>query len=189
MLKSRFTMTASTSMSLFCQWLLNEPEGNTPPTAIVLHGDPVHVNDTLINEISQYLNEYDDEADGLWLNATTELISKVATDPNSRRLLGMQDIADQDQANTPREFLSTLHTLIERGHLVFQAPGGGIGPIETSRAFHAGVGRCHDMTTRCHIIIDPEMVASKCVPQIIADVFLEWAHCDERDCKGISKIR
>ena len=189
MLKLNSAMTASSSMSAFCQWLLNEPDSKTPPSAIVLHGSPSRVNDSLVNEIAQYLNEYDDEADGLWLNATQELALKIARDPSSRRLLGMPDLSAQEEAETPQEFLQTLQSLIQRGHLVFKAPANDLDLPKSSRAFHAGVGAYHEITTRCHIIIDPEMVDLKCLPQIIADVFLEWAHCDERSSNGIRQIR
>jgi len=180
MMKHLSAMTASSSMQTFCQWLLSDANGKLPPSAIVLQGDPSFVNDRLVGEISQYLNEYDDDADGPWLNASSELIQRIAADPSSRRLLGMADLTSPDEAKSPAEYLRTLNALTKRGHLVFRDPGEADHTIEHPRVFRAGVGGREQVKGRCHIIIDPSMMSAECVPQVIADVFLEWVHCDER---------
>jgi hypothetical protein len=184
-------MTHSTTMSLFCQWLLNEADRKHPTTAIVLHGSATHVGDHLVNEIAGYLNEYDEEADGLWLNATHELVLKVAADPSSRRLLGLDDLAPDQATDTPEQYLKTLQMLGSRGHLVYQAPDGGLGAPECGRSFHAGIGtKGQTFKARCHITLDPELIGPACIAPILADVFLEWAHCDERSTRtGIQPVR
>ena len=61
-------------MSVFHQWLLLDPESATSAHAIVLHTPDTVPCDKLIQEICEYLNEYDDEGDGRWLPATDELV-------------------------------------------------------------------------------------------------------------------
>lgn len=167
-------------MSAFCQWLLNEPGNTTPPSAIVLQGDPRVVNDQLVGSIAQYLNEYDDDAEGLWLSAGNELIKRITADPSSRRLLGMKDLASPDLAGSAQERMLTLAELARHGHLVFRAPGQGVRELNNSSLFHAGIGSLDQIQSPCHIIVDPTMMAIPCIPQMIADVFLEWASCNQR---------
>jgi hypothetical protein len=173
-------MTASTSMSVFCQWLLAESAGQHPSCAIMLHGDPTLVNDHLIQDVTDYLNEYDDAADGIWLSATNELVQKVANDPSNRRLLGLADLQNQSDANTHTEFLKALVAIGKKGHIVCLSPVSCPDDLQTSKTFHAGVGAADTIHKECHMILNPDRIDQKSIPSIIADVFLEWLNCTER---------
>ena len=73
-------MTASTSMSVFHQWLLAEPSRMASACAIILHCDDSTPYGLLIQNIADYLNEYDDDGDGRWLPATPDLVRKISLD-------------------------------------------------------------------------------------------------------------
>jgi hypothetical protein len=130
----------------------------------------------LIAEIADYLNEYDDEGEGRWLPATAELVAKVSADDNYRQLLGIPEHATPEAAG----HVKTLAALGRRGHVVFQWPESaedGLGEIQT---FHAGVGQAANIGEKCHLILNPELIAFSCIAHIIGDVFLEWHHSSSR---------
>ena len=182
-------MTASTSMSVFHQWLLADPASQTSACAIILHGNDSLINDHLIKEITEYLNEYDDDGDGRWLPATAELIGKIARDPSHRRLLGMEENAPSIPGDNPEEFRKTLSALGQRGHVVFRAPGVSDQDLALANTFHAGVGAAAGIHEKCHLILDPDLMDHKCIAHIIGDVFLEWLHSEMRRCAPIQDIR
>lgn len=167
-------MTSSTPMSVFCQWLLADTPTDAPACAIVLHGHKDDANNTLIENLAQYLNEYDEEADGLWLSATDELIRKASSDPSNRRLLGLPDLADPDDACRQEEIIKSLKALGKKGHLVFRCPQEPGTDLTPGRAFHAGIGNHLTIKTPCHICVDPALMPNASIPHIIGDVFLEW---------------
>jgi hypothetical protein len=180
-------MTASTSMSVFHQWLLLDPENTASAHAIVLHTTDAATCDRLIQDISEYLNEYDDEGDGRWLPATPELVEKVARDPSHRRLIGLPDDSCRQPAGSQPDLAKTLAALGKRGHVVFRTPGLTDAELGINNAFHAGVGPI-DETSDCHLILNPDLMGRKCIAHIIGDVFLEWLHCEtQRD--SIQDIR
>ena len=174
-------MTASIPMSVFCQWLLADTSGQIPACAIAIHGTASECSDKIIHEIAQYLNEYDDEADGLWLGATEELIAKVAEDPSNRRLLGLADLSDPRDAKSKIEISKAIKALSQKGHMIFRYPDELIDELTSSQTFHAGVGNHASVSAPCHITVDPDLIPSKAIPHIIGDVFLEWllhtGHC------------
>jgi hypothetical protein len=176
-------MTATTSLSVFHQWLLADPASNASACAIIIHGDQDPDSSHLISDIAQYLNEYDDDGDGRWLPATSELVEKIARDANHRRLLGLDEMDDS--------FTGGCHNLLgalgRRGHVVFRWPGVSDKELDLADAFHAGVG--HGLHDRCHIIVDPELMDSRCVARVIGDVFLEWLHSESRRNPSIRDIR
>lgn len=180
-------MTASVSMSVFHQWLLADPSSASPACAIILHIPGSRPCELLIQEISDYLNEYDDEAEGRWLPATPELVGKVARDPNHRRLLGMSENPTGPQDET--ELHKTLAALGQRGHVVFRAPGVPGEGIKLSNTFHAGVGAAGEIHDECHLIINPDLMDQKCVAHVIGDVFLEWLLSETHRNSGIQDIR
>lgn len=181
------SMTASVSMSVFHQWLLAEPPGNLPACAIILHIPDSRPCELLIQEISDYLNEYDDEGDGRWLPATPELVEKVSRDPNHRRLLGMNE-GPVSRLCEP-ELLNTFAALGQRGHVVFRAPGVTGGNLKLANTFHAGVGSAAEIGDDCHVILNPELMGQKCIGHVIADVFLEWLHDEGHRNSSIRDIR
>jgi hypothetical protein len=176
-------------MSVFHQWLLVDPANTNSAHAIILHMADCRPCDLLIQEISEYLNEYDDEGDGRWLPATPELVDKVARDPSHRRLLGLTDPAHGPQAETPLLLPETLRALGRRGHVIFRSPGMSDSEIGLTNAFHAGVGTGNDIHDDCHLILNPDMMGQKCVAHIIGDVFLEWLHCEPNRGESIRDIR
>lgn len=165
-------MTATTSFSAFHQWLLADPATLASACAIVLHVDPTSPGAFLVEEITDYLNEYDDDGDGSWLPATDSLIAKVCADGNYRQLLGIPDRVGDDEVET----LRTLGALAQRGRVVFQMPDEEAPDLGTIRTFHAGVGAVRDEFETCHLVLNPRLIDHKCIAHIIGDVFLEWLH-------------
>jgi hypothetical protein len=182
-------MTASTSMSAFHQWLLADPASKAPPCAIVLHCDDSCCCARLIQDIADYLNEYDDEGDGRWLPATPELVEKISQDANHRRLLGMEEINTGGTGVASSGYRKTLTALGQRGHVVFRSPGDSTDELDLARTFHAGVGHARDIPNKCHLLLNPELMDQKCIAHIIGDVFLEWLHCDMHRNAPIHDIR
>jgi len=180
-------MTASTSMSVFHQWLLADPASKTSACAIILHIADSRPCGLLIQEITDYLNEYDDDGDGRWLPATPELVEKVAKDPNHRRLLGMGENALGTECGS--ELQQTLSALGQRGHVVFRSPGAPDESLNLANTFHAGVGRAGEIADECHLILNPDLMDQKCIAHVIGDVFLEWLHCETRRNAPIQDIR
>jgi hypothetical protein len=182
-------MTASTSMSVFHQWLLADPMSQTSACAIILHGNEALTDDYLIREITEYLNEYDDDGDGRWLPATNELVDRIARDPSHRRLLGMPENGTPRDMDPKAEYLKTLTSLGQRGHVVFHSPGVPDQELNLANTFHAGIGGAAEITEKCHLILDPDLMDHKCISHIIGDVFLEWLHCESRRNAPIQDIR
>jgi hypothetical protein len=182
-------MTASISMSVFHQWLLADATSSTSACAIVLHIPASRPCELLIQEITDYLNEYDDDGEGRWLPATPELVQKVARDPSHRRLLGMSDVPPNQPADPAPELLKTLAALGQRGHVVFRAPGEPEEALDLANTFHAGVGTAGEVSDACHLILNPELMDQNCIAHVIGDVFLEWLHCESRRNGAIQDIR
>jgi len=178
-------MTASISMSVFHQWLLADSTSSSPACAIVLHVPNSRPCELLIQEISDYLNEYDDDGDGRWLPATPELVEKLTFDPNHRRLLGMSEVPVEKSRELPK----ILAALGQRGHVIFRAPCPADGELKLANTFHAGVGAAGEIRDECHLIINPELMGQKCVAHIIGDVFLEWLLSENRSYPAIQDIR
>jgi hypothetical protein len=182
-------MTASVSLSVFHQWLLADPASKTSACAIVLHIADSRPCDLLIQEIADYLNEYDDDGDGRWLPASPQLVEKISQDANHRRLLGVtvisEDKVDQPHAET-RNILSALG---RRGHVVFRSPGPADEQPGIANAFHAGVGTPGEINGQCHLILNPELMDQSCIARVIGDVFLEWLLWQSRPHESIRDIR
>lgn len=130
-------MTASTSMSVFHQWLLADPASQASACAIVLHGKESDSTDPLLREITDYLNEYDDDGDGRWLPATEELVKKIEHDPSDRRLLGMPETGSSNPDSSRTEFMKTLTALGQRSLVVFRSPGIPTQDLKLANTFHA----------------------------------------------------
>lgn len=182
-------MTASISMSVFHQWLLADPASKASACAIILHGGEFAPFGMLIQEIAEYLNEYDDDGEGRWLPATPELVGKVAKDPNHRRLLGMDENGFPEPLDPADEFRKTLSALGQRGHVVFQSTGIPDEELDLAHTFHAGIGMAEDISGKCHIILNPELIDQKCIAHIVGDVFLEWLNCEMRRNPTIRGMR
>ncbi|MDP3849606.1 MAG: hypothetical protein Q8Q59_03820 [Luteolibacter sp.] len=182
-------MTASISMSVFHQWLLADPASKTSACAIILHIADSRPCELLIQEISDYLNEYDDDGDGRWLPASPELVDKIARDPNHRRLLGLNETSLDKGGRAGPELHKTLSALGLRGHVVFRSPGVPDETLDLANTFHAGVGTLGEITDPCHLILNPALMDQNCIAHVIGDVFLEWLHCETRRNAPIQDIR
>jgi len=177
-------MTANTSFSAFHQWLLVEPATSASARAIVLHVDAFLPGTFLIQGIADYLNEYDDDADGTWLPATGELIAKVSADENSRQLLGIPENVHEGAAGQ----LQTLAALGKRGRVVFQSPAASPPDLGGMKSFRAGIGAAPNKFKDCHLVLNPDLIDQKSIAHIIGDVFLEWLHCDFRRGTALRQI-
>jgi hypothetical protein len=182
-------MTASVSLSVFHQWLLADPASQTSACAIVLHIADSRPCDLLIQEITDYLNEYDDDGDGRWLPASPLLVEKISHDANHRRLLGLSEVPAARTDDADSETRNTLTALGQRGHVVFRSPGLSDDELGLANAFHAGVGSTGEITGECHLILNPELMDQSCIAHVIGDVFLEWLHWQSRHHDGIRDIR
>jgi hypothetical protein len=183
-------MTASSrTMSFFHQWLLAIPARTPGASAIIVHLPEGQPCTKLIQGIADYLNEYDDDADGRWLPATPELVEKVTRDPSNRRLLGLQESTATDPENSAIDQLNTLGALGQRGYVVFRAPGVSDDSLQLANTFHAGVGNAWEIPGKCHVVLNPDLMGQQCIPHIIGDVFLEWLHCENSRSHPIRDIR
>lgn len=182
-------MTASISMSVFHQWLLADPASTASAYAIILHIADSRPCELLIQEISDYLNEYDDDGDGRWLPATPELVAKVARDPSHRTLLGLPETPNIKSTGPLPDISGTLSALGQRGHVVFRSSGASDEELGLANAFHAGVGTAGEIQDECHLVLNPELIDQKCIAHVIGDVFLEWLHCETRRGSAIQDIR
>jgi hypothetical protein len=178
-------MIASTSLSVFHQWLLVEPASPSPACAIILHGDATVAGERMVQEIAEYLNEYDDDSDGGWLPATEELVGKISQDANHCQLLGLGENLGQDSEG----FAKVLTALGRRGHVVFRAPGASLDKVNLENTFHAGIGQAAGSSAACHLILNPNLIEPKCMAHIIGDVFLEWFYCETHRNPAIYEIR
>ncbi|MEI8037354.1 MAG: hypothetical protein WCJ14_03085 [Verrucomicrobiota bacterium] len=167
-------------MSVFHQWLLAAPATPAPACAIILHCDDSTPAAHLIQDIADYLNEYDDDADGCWLPASPDLVRDLATDARHRRRLGMAEIDPTAIGNPQAEYLKTLACLVQRGHVVFRSPDSATHPWQLANTFHAAVGGDPEITEKCHLFLNSGLMDQKCIAHVIGDVFLEWLHCDLR---------
>lgn len=166
-------MTASNSLSAFHQWLLAEPSGHAPVRTIMLHGDVTVFSDRLLEEIADYLNEYDDDDAGCWLAATSGLVRQVSEDENLLELFG---IADGCRPGSNQQIRNTLIALGHRGHVIIRAVVPPDKELELPHAFHAGIGNPFDDAVKCHLVLNHELMDPASLAHIIGDVFLEWLH-------------
>jgi hypothetical protein len=176
-------------MSAFHQWLLADPASMMSACAIILHIGESRPCDLLIQEITDYLNEYDDEGEGRWLPASPQLVEKITHDINHRRLLGLGEIPAANEGGAGSEEANILHALGRRGHVVFRTPGLSDRELGITNAFHAGVGTAGEIAGNCHLILNPELMDQSCIAHIIGDVFLEWLHWHARHHTEIQDIR
>jgi len=181
-------MIAITPLSTFHQWLLASPGVQTPSRTIVIHGDPCFSKDQLIEEIANYLNEYDEEGAGRWLPATSGLVLQVSENPELRQLLGMADPCPNCPPNGPCGIRKTLTALGLRGHVVFRSDVPEAKTLDLPQAFHAGIGTGVGKGVKCHLVLDPDLVQPKSMAHIVSDVFLDWCHEETHRSAGDRKI-
>ena len=166
-------MTAFNSLSIFHQWLLAEPSGHAPVRTIMLHGDATVFSDHMLEEIADYLNEYDDDDAGCWLAATSGLVRQVSEDEH---LLQLLEIAEICPPGSSRSIRNTLVALGTRGHVIIRAVVPPDKELELPLAFHAGIGTLSNDAVKCHLVLNHELMDPASLAHIIGDVFLEWLH-------------
>jgi hypothetical protein len=173
MLKPLDCMIATNNLSNFHHWLLSMPVASASARAIVLHGGSPGFRERLIEELTEYLNEYDDDGAGRWLAATSDLVMQVSESPELRCLLGIEDGCQNCPPKSPCGIRKTLSALGKRGHVIVPSTK----DVEVPEAFHAGIDSNSDTAGHCHILLNPELMNPTCFAPIIGDVFLEWLHC------------
>ncbi|MEN9974793.1 MAG: hypothetical protein RLZZ282_799 [Verrucomicrobiota bacterium] len=176
-------------MFVFRPWQHADSASNASACAIILHGQDAGTCAELIDEIANYLNEYDDDGDGRWLPANQKLIEKMARESHPYRLLSHADVGDPDRVDLEAGYRKTLTGLIQRGHVILRSPVGAHEPLGLSTTFHVGVGCARMIPEKCHLILDPDLMDQKCMAHIIGDVFLEWHHCEMRRGSSIHEIK
>lgn len=158
----------------FHKWLAAGSENQSPPCSILIHGEESPAKAVLIQQIAEYLNEYDDEGDGRWLAATDEMVQRISGDSFLRQLIGLQ----YDIASGRAAFEKTFCALAARGHVVTLYPAGFDQGLGATHTFDVGLG---DMPLEsCHMVLNPGKIAPAHLAPIIGDVFLEWFHHDVR---------
>lgn len=173
-------MSKSQSLSVFHQWLLADPERKGSAFAIILHQDDPSPSESLIEDITNHLNEFDDSSEGNWLPATPELVERIARDPSHRRMLGLQEEQNPPSSGHPR----TLAALGQRGHVVLRSPADG--NLNLANTFHVGLGNPKNLPECCHVTLNSGLMDQKCIAHLIGDVFLEWLHSEVRKCRESS---
>jgi hypothetical protein len=169
-------MTVNNVLSAFHQWLLAEPSGHAPIRTIILHGGSDVFSERLIEEIADYLNEYDDDDAGCWLGATSDLVQQVSIDSNLRELLGIADGCPNCPPTSPCGTRKTLAALGNRGHVIFRNLSGSDQELDLPFAFHAGIGSSTDVAVKCHLVLNPDLMDPASLAHIVGDIFLEWLH-------------
>ncbi|MES2476026.1 MAG: hypothetical protein V4640_09610 [Verrucomicrobiota bacterium] len=173
-------MSAIPSLSAFHHWLLASPGSACPSRTVILHGPSPDAIDPMIQEIADYLNEYDEDGEGRWLAATPELVRQISSDADSRKLLGMADPCPNCPPHGACGIGKTLTALSHRGYVVFRAETPANKPLDLPHAFHAGIGAAECDAPRCHLVLNPDLVQPRSLAHLVSDVFLDWHH--ESDC-------
>ncbi len=181
-------MPATQSLPAFHEWLLVVVPEPTASCSIVLHGPASSGAPRIAEKIAVYLNEYDAEADGHWLAVPAELVATIAADPSQRALLGIGDGCGNCPPTSPCGLKKTLAALATRGHVVLDSPLGAAATRGMENVFHAGIGLPPDGLDDCHLIVNPALFPATCIAQVIADVFLEWLACEDRQAARFERL-
>lgn len=173
-------MISTNPLAAFHQWLLAPSNTPDPSRTVVIHGDPRFSKDQLIEEIADYLNEYDDDGAGRWLAATSALVIQISEDPGLRKLLRMDAPCPNCPPTGPCGIRKTLTALGLRGHVVFRSDIPEDKTLKLPEAFHAGIGPGTGKRVKCHLVLDPDLVRPKTMAHIVSDVFLDWRNAETR---------
>jgi hypothetical protein len=182
-------MPSPPTLSDFHRWLLGESGACGSTAAIVLHLGPTVAAKHLSARIATYLNEYDGDSEGRWFAIPGDLVAAIASDAPHRALLGLGEGCINCPPASPCGLKKTLAALAGLGHVILDSPLAAAATREMQGVFHVGVGLPPDGLDDCHVIVNPEIFPNQCLPQVIADVFLEWFACDQRGTPRIATIR
>ena len=181
-------MTAVPSMSSIRQWFRAAAPDAPAACSIVLHGTPTSLSGHLAAGIATYLNEYDDDGDGLWLAIPPELVPLIAEDPGPRHILGLDADPEHVPPTSPAGIRKALAAMAALGHTVLDSPLAAAATRPLRNVFHVGLGLPPDSLTTCHLILNPTLFHPSSLPLIVGDVFLEWANSPIRRTTPIHEI-
>jgi hypothetical protein len=173
-------MPTTQSLPAFHRWLLGGAAACQGACAIVIHRGPADATPQLAPRIAAHLNEYDGEGEGRWISIPAEMVGTIANDPAQRALLGIGEGCANCPPASPCGLKKTLAALAKHGHVVLESPLAAAATHGVEQVFHVGVGLPPDGLEDCHVIINPELFQADCIPQVIADVYLEWFACASR---------
>lgn len=156
-------------LSEFHRWLYAE---RTPsPGAIVLHGTP-RLPIGLVARLEQHLNEFDEDARGLWQGFAPELVLELSGASNERRLLGLPDACDHDGCGTARACSKVCCALARRGFAVLEGVQAIDACADLEPVFRVSLGAGEQDVF--HLCLKPEWFNLRALPAIIGDTYLEW---------------
>jgi len=173
-------MPTSQSLPAFHRWLLGCTRACQSACAIVIHGGQTDATPQLSSRIAAYLNEYDGEGEGRWITIPPELVGTIANDPSQRALLGIGEGCDNCPPSSPCGLKKTLAALANHGYVVLDSPLAAAATRGMEQTCHVGIGLPPDGLDDCHLIVNPTLFQADCIPQVIADVYLEWFACESR---------
>jgi hypothetical protein len=134
------------------------------------------MGERLIEEISDYLNEYDDEGAGRWLAGSSHLVSHIASSPELRSLLGITESCPNCPPTSRCGIRKTVTALASRGHVIVRAEQMSDKEAPIPNAFHAGIGDLDPVKNQCHLVLNPELMDPNSFAHVIGDLFLDWVH-------------
>lgn len=163
-------MVQSSLLSEFHRWLLRDPEqAPTSKRCIVLHGSKDWPQ--LTRRVASYLNEFDDDAQGLWIGINEELLQLIANDPAQRRILGLEDCCAKCPPTGACGLRKVLKRCAEHGCVVMDSIHSGQATKELAHVFHAAVG---EVLWPCHLRIEASLFLPRSIAPMVSDVFLDW---------------
>lgn len=169
-------MTSAVSLTTFHHWLLEaKPDMMEKTRVIVLHGAKSFP--ALIDSITHYLNEYDEEAHGGWLAATDAMISAIAADAAQRRLLAVDAPCEKCPPTGPCGLRKVIAGMAKHGHVVLDSVHAAQATADLNGVFHVSLAAYHK---DCHLHLNASRFDQRCLAPIIADVYLEWLQCCHR---------
>ncbi|MEN9992213.1 MAG: hypothetical protein RLZZ224_1915 [Verrucomicrobiota bacterium] len=169
-------MSAVSNLANFHHWLLDgKPNALAYPQVMAVHGTCAYP--WLTTAIANYLNEYDDQANGHWICANADLIETIAGDAMQRRLLGVDQTCEKCPPTGPCGLRKVIKGMAQRGHVIIES-------IHATAATEGLEGVFHVSLTKglkdCHVYVHAERFDERCLAPIIADIYLEWFQCSFR---------
>jgi len=167
------TMSATSAITEFHHWLLDgKPDRFEHPHVIVLYGTENFPS--LARSLAHYLNEYDEGADGHWMDVQQSLVEIIAGDAAQRSLLGVDQSCGKCPPTGPCGMRKVIKALVQQGHVILDSPHAGAATEGIDGVFHVSLTAFHK---HCHIHLNAERFEGRCLAPVIADVYLEWFQC------------
>ncbi len=183
-------MLQSSLLSDFHRWLLRDPDlPHFGKRCIVLHGSKDWPQ--LTKRIASYLNEFDAEAQGLWLGINDELLELIASDPAQRRMLGLEDCCAKCPPTGACGLRKVLKRCAEHGCVVMDSIHSGQATKELKHVFHAAIG---EVLWPCHLRLEASLFLPRSIAPMVSDVFLDWVQnpiespCENQDSSNLHSL-